>query len=141
MNTKEFVKVLRAVIREEVRAAVRQELKEVLSENVRTAKQTIQSRPQPPAKKITGNPILDQVLNETKLTSDFRQSADVGYDDFGSFTSNNIQAPQMPTSMMEMDIQDDYESPLPEMSPSLPFMKDYSQLMKRADQISSQKQF
>lgn len=144
MNTKEFVKVLRAVIREEVRAAVRQELKEVLTENKQVAKQMVQPRqpqPQQPAKKITGNPILDQVLNETKLTSDFRQSADVGYDDFGSFTTNNIPTQQIPTSMMEMDVQEDYESPLPEMNSALPFMKDYTQLMKKADQISSQKQF
>ena len=92
---------------------------------------------QPQKKSITGNPLLDQVLSETKLTSEFRQSADVGYDDFGSFTTQNIQ----PTSMMDMDIADDYESPLPEMNPGMPFMKDYTQLMKKADQISQQKQF
>lgn len=140
MNTKEFVKVLRAVIREEVRTAVRQELKEVLSGNRTQTKPAIQ-QPKKPIKNITGNPVLDQVLNETKLTSDFRQSADVGYDDFGTFTSNVVQAPQMPTSMMDLDLDESYESPLPEMNPSMPFIKDYSQLMKRADQISAQKQF
>lgn len=143
MNTKDFVKILRSVIREEVRSAVREELK-VLTENRIPAKQVIQSKPRQvsaPSKSITGNPILDQVLSETKLTSDFRQTADVGYDDFGSFTSNNIQSMQPPTSMMDYDIEDNYESPLPEMNPSMPFMKDYSQLMKKADQISSQKQF
>lgn len=140
MNTKDFVKVLRTVIREEVRSAVREELKSVLTES-KVKKQPTQAKTQQPQKKsLTGNPLLDQVLNETKLTSEFRQSADVGYDDFGSFTTNNIQAQTAP-SMMDMDIQDDYESPLPEMNPGMPFMKDYSQLMKRADQISQQKQF
>jgi hypothetical protein len=138
MNTKEFVKVLRTVIREEVRSAVREELKSVLTES-KVKKQPTQTKIQQPQKKsITGNPLLDQVLNETKLTSEFRQSADVGYDDFGSFTTNNIQATP---SMMDMDIQEEYESPLPEMNPGMPFMKDYSQLMKKADQISQQRQF
>lgn len=140
MNTKEFVKVLRAVIREEVRTAVRQELSEVLSENKRSLKSVTQQPIKKTASRpITGNPILDQVLSETKLTSDFRQSADVGYDDFGSFTTNNV--PQEPTSIMDMDIHDDYESPLPDMSSGMPFMKDYSQLLKKADQIAQQKQF
>lgn len=141
MNTKEFVKVLRAVIREEVRAAVKQELAVVLLESKKQTRPITQTRPAPKNtnnKSITGNPVLDQVLNETKLTSDFRQSADVGYDDFGSFTTNNIQ---QPTSMMEMDVVDDYESPLPDMGSSMPFMRDYSQLLKKADQIAQQKQF
>lgn len=147
MNTKDFVKVLRAVIREEVRSAVRQEMSQILTEVKKSTKQ-VDTRKQysptkPPInqnKSITGNPILDQVLNETKLTSEFRQSADVGYDDFGSFTTNTIQSTQS-TSIMDMDVVDDYESPLPDMSSGMPFMKDYTQLMKRADQISSQKQF
>lgn len=146
MKAKEFISVLRTLIREEVRAAVRQELNEMLTEGKKTATTQIKStavskKPLQPTKKYTGNPVLDQVLNETRLTSDFRQSADVGYDDFGSFTSNNIPSQTMPTSIMDMEINDDYESPLPEMSPSLPFMKDYTQLMKKADQISQQKQF
>lgn len=146
MKAKEFISVLRTLIREEVRAAVRQELNEVLAEGKRPVNTTLKStqvakKPTQQTKKYTGNPMLDQVLNETRLTSDFRQPANVGYDDFGSFTTNNIPTQAMPTSMMDMDISDDYESPLPEMSPSLPFMKDYTQLMKKADQIAQQKQF
>lgn len=140
MKAKDFIKVLRTVIREEVRLAVRQELKEVLNENKKPAinlpsKQTSNQQ----IKKYTNNPILDQVLNETKLTPDFRQSSNVGYDDIGSFTTNNISSNN--SSIMDIEPTDDYESSLPEMSSTLPFMKDYSQLMKKADQIASQKQF
>lgn len=147
MKAKEFISVLRTLIREEVRAAVRQELNEMLTEGKKSVNATQQiksivasKKPTQVTKRYTGNSVLDQVLNETRLTSDFRQSADVGYDDFGSFTTNNVPTQAMP-SMMDMDISEDYESPLPEMSPSLPFMKDYTQLMKKADQIAQQKQF
>lgn len=148
MNTKDFVKALRSVIREEVRSAVREELKSILTES-KTArpvqKSTVRYNTQTPVKKYTGNSILDQVLNETKLTSDFKNQSNVGYDsdyqDFGSFSTNNVTSQETPTSIMDMDIVDDYESPLPQMDPTMPFMKDYSQLMKKADQISAQKQF
>lgn len=136
MKAKDFIKVLRAVIREEVRNAVRHELTQVLTENKKSlSKPSIQQQP----KKFTGNSVLDQVLNETRLTSDFRQSSNVGYDDFGSFDTSNIN--HEPVSLIDIEPTDSYESPLPEMSSTLPFMKDYSQLMKKADQISTQKQF
>jgi len=142
MNTKEFVKVLRAVIREEVRSAVRQEMSQLLMESKPTLRsQQTKQQPRKQPASLTGNPILDQVLSETKLTSEFRQSADVGYDDFGTFNTNSIPIQQQQASIMDMDVQEDYESPLPEMNPTMPFIKDYTQLMKRADQIASQKQF
>jgi hypothetical protein len=141
MNTKEFIKALRAVIREEVRTAVRQEMSAILVETKQPQKSHNQkqviSNKQTPVKTITGNPILDQVLSETTLTPEFRQSADVGYDNF-SFTTDDVKAP---VSMMNMDIVDDIEQDLPPSTSTLPFMKDYSQLMKKADAISAQKQF
>lgn len=138
MNTKDFVKALRAVIREEVRAAVRQEVKAILSENTRAAEPSIrQQRQAQPLKKYTGNSILDQVLNETKLTSDFRQSTDVVYEDFGTFTTEDVKPIPQLTSMMDMDVNDDMGGDLPSVNTSaLPFMKDYTALMKKADQIS-----
>jgi len=114
MKAKEFLSALRTLIREEVRAAVRQELNEILVENKRpkqTMQPTTNKKPIQTTKKYTGNPILDQVLNETRLTSDFRQPANIGYDDFGSFTTNNVPTQAMP-SIMDMDISEDYESPL-----------------------------
>lgn len=130
MNTKDFIKALRAVIREEVRAAVRQEVKAILTEN------TSRPKPQQQPKRYTGNNILDQVLNETRLTPEFRQSPNVDYQEF-SFTSDQVQPTQPLASMLDMDISDDAGDYLPSANTSaLPFMKDYTQLMKKADQIS-----
>ncbi len=142
MNTKDFIKALRAVIREEVRAAVRLEMKTILMEAKQQPQRSATQKPlvqhkQTTTKTITGNPVLDQVLSETTLTSDFRQSADVTYDEF-NFTSKDVSAP---LSMMNMDISEDIEQDIPTSAGSLPFMKDYSQLMKKADQIATQKQF
>lgn len=141
MNTKDFVKVLRAVIREEVRAAVRQEIGSLLTESRIKQPRPLQPKPQQsrqPLKPITGNPILDQVLSETKLTPEFRQSTEVAYDDF-SFTTNDV--PVNKTSIMDMDVSEDTYDNLPEAPSTMPFMKDYSLLLKKADQISAQKQF
>lgn len=158
MKTKEFITALRKVIREEVRSAVRQEIKDILVESVhraadikpivqeRVVQKQVQPTQQKAAKKYTGNPVLDQVLSETTLTSDFRSSTNVGYDDyqdFGTFTADQVQPSAMP-SMMDMDVADDIGGdlnvPVPASS-QMPFMKDYSQLLKKADQISAQKQF
>ena len=75
MKAKEFISVLRTLIREEVRAAVRQELKQALTENkvLTSSNQQVRPKSTNQAKKYTGNPMLDEVLNETRLTSDFRQ--------------------------------------------------------------------
>lgn len=140
MKAKEFITVLRTLIREEVRSAVRQELKQALSENkLITSNQT--SSKQKPIKKYTGNPMLDEVLNETKLTSDFRQSPDVSEWPEMSYTTDNMPSLQSQASMMDVDINEDYEAPLPQTNQGLPFMKDYTKLMKRADEIAQQKQF
>lgn len=142
MNTKEFVKALRSVIREEVRSAVRQEIKEILIESVQQAANVPTKQVQPQVqrqqayKKYTGNSVLDQVLNETRLTPDFRQSPAVDYEDTVSFTSEDIRPQQ--TSFMGLMNGDMDSDDLPVSSTSdLPFMKDYSQLLKKADKISS----
>tara|TARA_R110000868_G_scaffold354932_11_gene616215 strand:- start:8191 stop:8643 length:453 start_codon:yes stop_codon:yes gene_type:complete len=149
MNTKDFVKVLRAVIREEVRSAVRQEVKDILIESLQqAAKPVIDSRPvrqakpmknnTPAPKRYSGNSIIDQVLNETKLTSDFRQSPDVSEWPEMNYTTQDLTSHAAPTSIMNMDVEDDFDSLPATAAPS--FMKDYSQLMKKADLISQQKQ-
>jgi hypothetical protein len=145
MNTKDFVKALRAVIREEVRSAVRQEVKELLAESTRrTTKPVIaqQAKQPTPAKKYTGNSIIDQVLNETRLTSDFRQSPEVADWPEMSYNTDSLPSQHIPTSIMDMDAMDDSSYDLPSAPSSGPsFMKDYTQLMKKADQVASQKQF
>jgi len=142
MNTKDFIKALRAVIREEVRSADRQEIGAILTEsrshNQRLAQPKPVQKTRQASKIITGNPILDQVLSETKLTPEFRQSPDIGYDEL-SYTTKSIPATQ--PSLMNMDAAEEYYDELPATDPTMPFMKDYSQLLKKADQIASQKQF
>lgn len=155
MNTKDFVKALRAVIREEVRSAVRQEVKDILIESIyQAAKPVTDSKtsrqakpanhnykaPAPTPKKYSGNSIIDQVLSETKLTSDFRQSPDVAEWPEMSYSTQDL-ASSTPSSLMSMDIEDDFDQ-LPSNTQAAPsFMKDYSKLMEKADLISQQKQF
>lgn len=141
MNTKDFIKALRAVIREEVRSAVRQEVGALLTESKQRSQKPLNRQvvqPKPQSKIITGNRILDEVLSETRLTSEFRQSPDVSYQEM-NFTTRDVPVSQ--PSMMNMDVSDESYDDLPQASPALPFMKDYSQLLKKADQIASQKQF
>jgi hypothetical protein len=75
MNSKDFIQVLRKVIREEVQVAVRGELDKfssVITENkskpvAQPAKYTEQYRPkpQPQKKQFTSNPTLNDLLNDT----------------------------------------------------------------------------
>lgn len=144
MKAKEFLTALRTLIREEVRAAVKQELTEALQKRPasKPTGQRVEQRKPQPTKKYSGNSILDQVLNETRLTSDFNQSTTVDFDEM-SFTSDQVPAPAYaPTSMIDMLSADDDAGYEPVTNTeSLPFMKDYSKLLQRADQISTQKSF
>ena len=76
MDTRSFVKILRKVVREEVRSA----LKETLNESKVTDEQAINTglnlhelidRPQSKKKKFTKNLMLNDILNETATSGDF----------------------------------------------------------------------
>lgn len=142
MKTKEFIQALRKVIREEVRAAVKEEVRSLLYEtktqtnSISQVKHTAAKQPikKNPIQYNTGNPMLDEVLAETIVPKGFGGGEGpmvTDYGDFG-FTSNDVMASQFNTMMTEED--------LPEVSsygdPTMAFVKDYSAILKKADQIS-----
>jgi len=97
MNTKSFIKILRKVVREEVRTA----LKDVLNETPVTDKQVInngvglydlvENRPIV-KKKFAKNSMLNDILNETADTADFASMNE--YPSMGDMmTSNAVQKP------------------------------------------------
>lgn len=79
MNTKDFIQVLRKLIREEVRAAVRQEVKSLVVETK-----------QQPTKKY--NNVLEEILAETVLPPSFRDDPAVSMDGDFSTPSQHYQA-------------------------------------------------
>ena len=118
---------MRKIIREEVRVAVKEALKETRT----TSKQVVeQKRPTTSTqqKYNTGNKFLDDVLSETVVTRDFGREESYGGGDFG-FTTDDIQVSGL---MSEEDVP---SSPLPQ-SATLPFMKDYSAVLKKAEKLS-----
>lgn len=79
MNKTELIEIIRGVVKEEVNASMSQLLAEVfvskLNEGSSAAKPVAARKPQPvapppapvaPLKKYSSNPILNQILNETK---------------------------------------------------------------------------
>lgn len=140
MKTKEFIQSLRKLIREEVRAAVREELKSVIVESNRQPIMKQQTQPQPqqkkqPIKYNTGNPLLDEVLSETIVPRGFGGESGPmvsDYEDFG-FTTNSIPSPSMDAMMSQEDA-------LPQTSiyndPTMAFVKDYSAVLKKSEQLS-----
>ena len=133
MKTKEFVQVLRKLIREEVQVAVRAELKSFLTENKQQVKQQPASKPTQ-TRFNTGNMTLDEILSETIVPRGFGGESGpmvTDYEDFG-FTTNNINTN---TSIAGDDA-------LPNFGygdPTMQFVKDYSAVLKKADQISGKK--
>jgi len=102
MNTKSFVKILRKVVREEVRTA----MKDMLNETPVTDKQVIDKginlhdlvetqenmRPARAKQTFTKNSMLNDILNETAATGDFASMND--YPTMGEMmNSNTVQAP------------------------------------------------
>jgi len=105
MKTKEFITIMRKIIREEVRSAIRQELTENRTPNV-------------PRKKLeinTGNSLIDEILSETVVPRGFGSDG--------------------PAVSME----DDYVGGTSDFGATTPFVKDYSAILKRADEIANKK--
>lgn len=127
MKAKEFITTMRKLIREEVRLAIREELGAV-----KKAKpiQEIKQKQQQQSKFNTGNPFLDEVLSETVVGRGFgSEESPVVME---GFDYESGDTPSMSSLLSEEDVP---SSPVPGAM-GMPFMKDYSQLMKKADQIS-----
>lgn len=115
MNTKEFISVMRKIIREEVRAAVRQELNEGF-----VAKQKSTQNPQAKKPNInTGNKLLDEVLSETVVPRGFGSEGPAVSSDF------------YPT--------EEHNEEFAGLGGTAAFVKDYSAVLRRADEISKNK--
>jgi len=137
MKASQFITIMRKLIREEVRAAVKQELS-VLTEALQPSKKVLSNKTpikqKQTVKNYTGNPLIDEVLSETVVGRDFGSegpSVTSDYTDF-AYTSNDV-----PVYSDEQSSYDDL--PQQVSDPAMPFMKNYSKLLEKADQISKNK--
>jgi len=91
MNTKEFVQVLRKIIKEEVKSAVKEALRDVSTDNliesvVAAPKPEYNYKPkkQPTLKQFTKDPLLNSLLNET-AASGVSIPTEQNYNDFNEW--------------------------------------------------------
>jgi len=146
METKSFVKILRKVIREEVRSAV----KEILGEQKTPSNKVIdhglslhkmvEQRSQPiKKKKFSKNSILNDILNDTAVdynASEFNGTPDYPTMDEQVYTSD--QAPNF-KSMMTSTTEGINGEPVDTSKPEIQAVnkavnRDYSQLMKAMEE-------
>lgn len=143
MNAKNFMLVLRKVIREEVRAAVRQEVKQLLQEQQkvspsRIVKQVPQQKRTPP---VMFDGPLSSILNET-AESMYSSPQQEEWQDMGggTFTADQAQGFGLSALMnQETAVADSVPSHFAgrESDPTAAFIKDYSAVMKAADRFSN----
>jgi hypothetical protein len=151
MKASDFAKILKEVIRKEVRTVIRQELREALKTNKQPVREggPYEGMSFTPASKEakaapvpkTGNVSLDGILAETANAVRNGQSAmiedDAAYPDMASqFTADQAQG------FGHMMNAQDIAPPSPAMNPNDPtaaFMKDYSQVLQKAESINSRK--
>jgi hypothetical protein len=141
MKTDTFVKLLRKVVREEVQQVVREELGLLLEtpEPKKTVVETKNSlvdsiKDSIPAKPVTptmfaNNSILNDILNETAVNSDFRS--------MGNFDSSNAQTFGMGNQMNETTVVTSVDQMLSTARPAgdvsqvqIDAVPDFSGLMK-----------
>ena len=117
MNSKNFIQALRKVIREEVQVAVRTELKQfssVISEVKQPAKttvsyaETIKPKVKQQPKQYTGNPTLNELLNDTAGFKGDGPMAyleeQIDYNDFSEWpTMQSKPTPSMPAVVTDVD--------------------------------------
>ena len=100
MDTKSFVKILRKVIREEVGNAIKQALnetpvtdKEVINSGM-NLHELVDSPTKPAKRRFVKNSMLNDILNDTAISSDFRGMYDQGeapnFSDMGSMRPSNV---------------------------------------------------
>tara|TARA_R110000868_G_scaffold28036_4_gene105532 strand:+ start:16407 stop:16868 length:462 start_codon:yes stop_codon:yes gene_type:complete len=150
MKASDFVNLMRKVIREEVRSIVREELKTIkplLKETKSTTMQpaSIPQVKQKPIQKRT-TPIvsfdgpLGDLLNETATSMMNESYREEEWPDMngGALTADHAQMGVQ--SMASLSALMDDDAPLPEAGgysdPTRAFMKDYSAVLKAADQHS-----
>ena len=109
MNTKEFVQVLRKIIKEEVKSAVKEALRDVSTDNliesvVSKPKPEYNYKPkkQPAQKQFTKDPLLNSLLNET-AASGVSIPTEQNYNDFNEWPTmemNNLNVGNKYSSIM-----------------------------------------
>lgn len=132
MKAQEFVKLLRKVIREEVTAVVGQELRRVLNEEIATTntKQPVREQTKPRQK------TLKQIQYQ-------REHPIVTMDDIFADTKARMNELDSDSNLVEGYESNNYEE---EYNPELPvssaqtmtLVRDYSALLKRADELADQ---
>ena len=123
MKAQEFVKLLRKVIREEVTAVVGEELRRVLNEEISSPKQPIREQAKPKQKTIQRM----QYQRDYPLVSmeDIFADTRANMAGFGSEEAGPI-------------VEETYNPELPVSSAqTMTLIKDYSALLKRADEIAN----
>jgi hypothetical protein len=149
MNSKEFIKVLRGVIREEVQLAVRTEMKKLLTEDKTNYKKTIahgleleqmaslQSSKRQERKTFSKNPMLNDLLNETATlptdewtTMNFRSEMAQAFGGMSSAGDSNIPFVAPSTDLDGRPVNMANEQVAATVNA---MTKDYSALMKAID--------
>ncbi len=143
MKASQFASILRKLIHEEVRLAVKEELKPIKAMLAEGRKPVKQSTPQRPSTPKRSNPLvsfdgpISQILNET-AQSMINQQEEWPDMNNGTFTAEHAQN-FGGSSLMSM--LDSTPEDLPAMGygadPTAAFIKDYSAVMKAADQHAS----
>lgn len=134
MDTKQFLKALKLIIREEVTKAVKQEIatiKPLLENRAAQPTKQITGQAKPIAKAIPGlKPELAQILQETANSMvSLEDEIDDDWGSVGHFDSNDAQAfgiQQQATRPMSNNPDD----------PTNMFMKDYSKVLNKSIQFS-----
>ena len=152
MKASDFAKVLKEVIRKEVRTVIRQELREALKTNKQPVREggpyEGMSFPTPASKEAkaapipkTGNMSLDGILAET--ANAVRNGTTTMIEDDQSFPSmGEMFTADQAQGFGHMINTQDITPPSPAMNPNDPtaaFMKDYSQVLKTAEAINNRK--
>ena len=139
MNAKNFMLVLRKVIREEVRTAVRQEVKQLLQEQqkvvpVKSVRQAPHQKRTPP---VMFDGPLSSILNET-AESMYSSPQQEEWQDMGggAFTADQAQGFGLSALMNQETAVADSTSHF-SGDPTMAFIKDYSSVMKAADKFSN----
>lgn len=123
MKAQEFVKLLRKVIREEIRSVVGDELRKVLNEEIATTKPAVREQTKPKQKTIQRM----QYQRDYPLVSmeDIFADTRANMAGFGSEEAGPI-------------VEETYNPELPVSSAqTMTLIKDYSALLKRADEIAN----
>ena len=156
MEAKSFVKLLRKVIREEVRSALKETLneqkvdhKKVINHGMDLHNIVAKDKPKTKKRSFTKNSILNDLLNETAQTADFgsmREGPLVMQDSYPSTDFKSEMAESIGTSMQPQSLAttDTNGKPVDMSNENVAktvgiMTKDYSALMKALDKKDKQK--